>query len=203
MEAPTGPEHHVTAATPHITQLLRAYAAGDPTAFDRVFPLVYEEVKRIARRHLRRAPRGQSLDTTGLVHEVYLKLSAGANVQLEDRGHLLAVTACAMRHIIISRARTRGAVKRGGGQAPVDLDPERLPAQEQAAWLLDLDRALERLREHDERLARIVECRFFAGLSEDETAEAVGVSLRTVQRGWTRARAWLRAELEAPSAPEA
>ena len=77
--------------------------------------------------------RGQSLDTTGLVHEVYLKLSAGANVQLEDRGHLLAVTACAMRHIIISRARTRGAVKRGGGQAPVDLDPERLPAQEQAA----------------------------------------------------------------------
>jgi RNA polymerase sigma factor (TIGR02999 family) len=190
----------VTAGSPPITQLLRAYAAGDPTAFDRVFPLVYEEVKRIARRHVRRGPRGHSLDTTGLVHEVYLKLAAGENVRLEDRRHLLAVTACAMRHIIISRARARGAAKRGGGVPPVELDAERLPAQEQAAWLLDLDEALDRLRAHDERLARIVECRFFAGLSEEETAEAVGASLRTVQRGWTRARAWLRAELETPPA---
>ena len=182
--------------TPPITQLLRAYAAGDPSAFDRVFPLVYEEIRRIARRHLRRLPGGQTLDSTGLVHEVYLKLSAGENVHLEDRGHLLAVCACAMRHIIISRARARSAAKRGGGQAPLDLDPEHLPADAQAEWLLDIDRALERLRGHDERLARIVECRFFAGLSEEETAEAVGASLRTVQRGWTRARAWLRAELE-------
>jgi RNA polymerase sigma factor (TIGR02999 family) len=187
---------------PQITQLLRAYAAGDPTAFDRVFPLVYDEVKRIARRHVRRNPHGRSLDTTGLVHEVYLKLAGAENARLEDRRHLLAVTATAMRHIIISRARARTAVKRGGGQAPVDLDPEHLPVQQQADWLVDLDRALERLREHDERLARIVECRFFAGLSEEETAEAVGASLRTVQRGWTRARAWLRAELEGPSAPE-
>lgn len=186
----------MTAGPPQITQLLRAYAAGDPTAFDRVFPLVYDEVKRIARRHLRRNARGQSLDTTGLVHEVYLKLSAGENVRLEDRRHLLAVTACAMRHIIISRARARGAAKRGGGQAPADLDPDVLPAQAQAGWLLDLDEALERLRGHDERLARIVECRFFAGLSEEETAEVVGASLRTVQRGWTRARAWLRADLQ-------
>jgi RNA polymerase sigma factor (TIGR02999 family) len=186
---------------PQITQLLRAHAAGDPTAFDRVFPLVYDEVKRIARRHVRRNPHGRSLDTTGLVHEVYLKLAGAENARLEDRRHLLAVTATAMRHIIISRARARTAVKRGGGQAPVDLDPEHLPVQQQADWLVDLDRALERLREHDERLARIVECRFFAGLSEEETAEAVGASLRTVQRGWTRARAWLRAELEG-SAPE-
>jgi RNA polymerase sigma factor (TIGR02999 family) len=182
-------------APPPITQLLRAHAAGDRTAFPRVFPLVYEEVKRIARRHLRRGPRAHSLDTTGLVHEVYLKLAAGENMRLEDRGHLLAVTAGAMRHIIISRARAHTALKRGGRQAPVDVDPERLPAEAQAEWLLDLDRALERLRAHDERLARIVECRFFAGLSEEETAQAVGASLRTVQRGWTRARAWLREEL--------
>jgi RNA polymerase sigma factor (TIGR02999 family) len=194
--APDLSERQVTAATPQITQLLRAYAEGDPTAFDRVFPLVYEEIRRIARRHLRRTPRGQSLDTTGLVHEVYLKLTAGENVRLEDRGHLLAVSACAMRHIIISRARARSAAKRGGGVAPVAVDPERLPAEAQAEWLLDLDRALERLRGHDERLARIVECRFFAGLSEEETAQALGSSLRTVQRGWVRARAWLRAELE-------
>jgi RNA polymerase sigma factor (TIGR02999 family) len=188
----------VTAGPPQITQLLRAYAAGDPTAFDRVFPLVYDEVKKIARRHIRRNARGQSLDTTGLVHEVYLKLSAGGNVHLEDRRHLLAVTACAMRHIIISRARARGAAKRGGGQVPADLDPDFLPARAQAGWLLDLDEALERLRAHDERLVRIVECRFFGGLSEEETAEVVGASLRTVQRGWTRARAWLRADLEKP-----
>lgn len=187
----------MTAGPPQITQLLRAYAAGDPTAFDRVFPLVYDEIRRIARRHLRRTPRGRSLDTTGLVHEVYLKLTAGENVRLEDRGHLLAVSACTMRHIIISRARARSAAKRGGGLTPVAVDPERLPAEAQAEWLLDLDRALERLRGHDERLARIVECRFFAGLSEEETAQALGASLRTVQRGWVRARAWLRAELEA------
>jgi len=178
-----------------VTQLLRAYGAGDRSAFDRLVPLVYEELRRIARRHLRRTNRGQTLDTTGLVHEAYMKLAASPSLRLEDRGHFLAVSACAMRQVIISRARARTAEKRGGGERPVTLDEQRIGSNRQAAWLLDLDRALDRLQERNERLARVVECRFFAGLSEEETAEALGVSLRTAQRDWTRARAWLRAEL--------
>lgn len=178
-----------------ITRLLQAYAEGDRGAFDRVVPLVYDELRRIARRHLRRTQRGQTLDTTGLVHEAYMKLAGQQGLRLQDRGHFLAVSACAMRQIIISRARARMAAKRGEGQAELPLDEQRVGMEDQAEWLLDVDRALERLRERDERLARTVECRFFAGLSEEETAEALGVSVRTAQRNWMRARAWIRAEL--------
>lgn len=178
-----------------VTGLLQAYAGGDREAFDRLVPLVYDELRRIARYHIRRNERGRTLDTTGLVHEAYLKLAGQKGIRLQDRGHFLAVSACAMRQVIIDRARARAAAKRGGGDAPVTLDENRVAAQDQAEWLLDLDRALERLREHDERLARTVDCRFFAGLSEEETAEALGVSLRTAQRNWMRARAWIRAEL--------
>ena len=133
----------------------------------------------------------------GLVHEAYMKLAGQKGMRVEDRGHFLAIAACAMRQVIISRARARLAAKRGGGEVPMTLDEERVGSAEQAQaeWLLDLDRALELLRERDERLARTVECRFFAGLSEEETARALGVSLRTAQRNWMRARAWLRAEL--------
>ena len=179
-----------------VTQLLRAYGDGDSSAFDRLVPLVYEQLRRMARRHMRRTDRGQTLDTTGLVHEAYMKLAGSPGLRLEDRGHFLAVSACAMRQVIISRARARAAEKRGGGVVPVTLDEQRMGAADQSGWLLDLDRALDKLRERNDRLARVVECRFFAGLSEEETAEALGVSLRTAQRDWTRARAWLRAELE-------
>ena len=178
-----------------ITQLLQAYEAGDKSAFDRLVPLVYDELRRIAHRHLRRGARGATLDTTGLVHEAYLKLAQSPGLQLHDRGHLLAVTARAMRQVIVSRARARLARKRGGGEVVVTLDEERAGVSPNPVWLLDLDRALERLRERDEQLARVFECRFFAGLSEEETAEALGVPLRTVQRAWMRARAWLRSEL--------
>jgi RNA polymerase sigma factor (TIGR02999 family) len=182
-------------ASGEITQLLEAYGAGDRAAFDRLVPLVYDELRRLARRHLRRGPRGRTLDTTGLVHEAYLKLVGSPGLQVRDRGHLMAVTACAMRQVIVSRARARFAAKRGGGETPLALDEERAGRGPDAEWVLDLDRALDRLRDQDERLARIFECRYFAGLSEEETAEALGLSLRTTQRGWTRARAWLRSTL--------
>jgi RNA polymerase sigma factor (TIGR02999 family) len=175
-----------------ITQLLRAYGAGDRSAFDRMVPLVYDELRRLARRHLRRGPRGQTLNTTGLVHEAYLKMAGSPELRLRDRGHLMAVTACAMRQVMVSRARARLADKRGGGVVPVELEEGQVGLEPAAEWLIDLDRALAGLRAHDERLAQIFECRYFAGLSEEETAEALGTSLRTVQRGWMRARAWLR-----------
>ena len=191
-EAPAG-----AATTGEVTRLLRAYAAGDAAAFDRLFPLVYDELRRIARRHLRHGARGYTLDTTGLVHEAYLKLGGADELRLEDRRHLLALAARAMRQILISKARARRAVKRGRGETPVPIDATSAAVEARAEWLLDLDRALERLGELDERLVRIVECRFFCGATEAETAEVLGIPLRTVQRGWTRARAWLRAELEA------
>jgi RNA polymerase sigma factor (TIGR02999 family) len=178
-----------------VTDLLQAYAGGDRDAFDRLVPLVYDELRRIARHHIRRTNRGHTLDTTGLVHEAYLKLAGQKGMRLNDRGHFLAVSACAMRQVVIDHARARTAVKRGGGEAPVTLDENRLAVRDRAVWLLDLNRALERLREHDERLAQTIDCRFFAGLSEEETAEALGISLRTAQRYWMRARAWIRAEL--------
>ena len=124
-----------------------------------------------------------------------MKLVDPAKVDWQGRGHFLAVSARAMRQVIIGYARKRSAVKRGGGERPVTLDEAQVAVDDQAERLLALDRALERLGERDERLARVVECRFFAGLSEEETAQALGVSVRTAQRDWMRARAWLKEEL--------
>ena len=179
-----------------ITRLLHAYEGGDRTAFDRLVPLVYDELRRLARSHLRRVPGGHTLNTTGLVHEAYLKLARSPGLRLNDRGHLMAVTACAMRQVLVSRARARVRAKRGSGESAVEFDDTRLGHEPDAERLIDLDRALGGLRERDARLAAIFECRYFGGLSEDETADALGLSLRTVQRGWMRARAWLREELE-------
>jgi len=180
-----------------VTQLLRAYGAGDPQAFGRLVPLVYEELRRVARGQLRRGPAWQSLETTGLVHEVYLKLAGAAELTAVDRGHLLAIAASAMRQVLVDRARTRLRDKRGGGQAPVALEGDEVAATPSPEWLIDLDTALTQLRTRDERLARVFECRFFADLTEAETAEALGISLRTAQRDWLRARAWVRAQLQA------
>jgi RNA polymerase sigma factor (TIGR02999 family) len=182
--------------TGEITQLLRAYEAGDQGAFDRLVPLVYDELRRMARRHLRRGRRGPTLDTTALVHEAYLKLAQSPGLRLNDRSHLMAVTARAMRQVIVSRARGRLARKRGGGEALLTFDEDQVGSTPPAEWLLDLDRALERLRERDEQLARVFECRYFGGLGEEETAQALGVSLRTTQRAWMRARAWVRSEMK-------
>jgi RNA polymerase sigma-70 factor (ECF subfamily) len=190
---------HSSVTQGQVTVLLRAYEAGDRSALGRLVPLVYDELRRIARIHVRRRS-GHSLDTTALVNEAYLKLARAEGLRVEDRGHFMAVAALAMKQVILSRARARATAKRGDGKAPVQLDEALVGVERQADWLLDLDRALELLRERDEKLARIVECRFFAGMSEEETAEALDQSLRTVQRGWMRARAWLRAELQQPAA---
>jgi RNA polymerase sigma factor (TIGR02999 family) len=178
-----------------ITRLLRAYEAGDRDAFNRLVPLVYDELRRVARRQRRRGPT-QTLDTTALVHEAYLKLANAESLQISDRGHLMAVAASAMRQVLIGRARARLRLKRGRGDEPLEFDESRVAGPSPAKWLLDVDRALDELRRQDERLVRIFECRFFGGMGEEETAQALGISLRTAQRGWMRARAWLRAVLE-------
>lgn len=178
-----------------LTTLLRAHAAGDPDAFDRLVPLVYEDLRQIARRQLRRGRPGALLETTGLVHELWLKLADVSGASFQDRQHFLSVCARAMRQVIVDHARQVGAAKRGGGIAPVALDADLLPTAEDAARVLTVDHALQRLAARNPRLAQVVECRFFAGLSEEETAEALGTSLRTAQREWLRARAWLRQDL--------
>jgi len=179
-----------------VTLLLRELRDGRRDAFDRLIPIVYAELRRIARGQLRRAGSGRTLDTTALVHEAYVKMSAQEGLDVRDRGHFLAVSARAMRQVVVDFARARMAAKRGGDGVKVTLDDRVATLDAEAERLLDVDRALERLRAHDERLARVVECRYFAGLAEDETAEALGVSLRTAQRDWMRAKAWLREELE-------
>lgn len=178
-----------------VTELLLAYRDGDREAFDRLVPLVYDDLHRIARRHMRRVGGG-TIGTTGLVHEAYLKMVDQGRVDWQDRGHFLAVSAHAMRQVLVDYARKRNAAKRGGGAAVVTLEEDRIAVEDQVADVLALDQALERLAEHDERLARTVECRVFGGLSEQETADALGVSLRTAQRDWRRARAWLKTSLE-------
>lgn len=178
-----------------ITQLLHAMSAGEPEAFDRLVPLVYDDLRRIARAHLRRGPSGRTLGATGVVHEAYFKLAGQAGVEWESRGHFLAVAARAMRQVIIAYARRGAAAKRGGDERPVTLEEDQIAIENQADSLLDLERALERLARYDEQLVRTVECRYFAGLNEEETAEAMATSVRTVQRNWARARAWLREAL--------
>ncbi len=178
-----------------VTALLHAHGRGDPDAFDRVVPLLYQDLRRAARLQLRRLRVGDTLDTTGLVHEAYVRLVDQTRATFQDRGHFLAASAMAMRHILIDHARSRHREKRGGGQTPETLDDRALGVSADADRLLDIDRALEKLAAVDPRLVRIVECRFFAGLSEEETAAAVGVSLRTAQRDWLKARAWLRQAL--------
>lgn len=178
-----------------VTELLLAYRQGDRQAFDRLVPLVYDDLRRIARRQLGRGNPDGVLDTTSLVHESYLKLVDGSRVDWQDRSHFLGVAARAMRQVVIAYARKRGAAKRGGGSLQTTLDEGHIAVDGQAEWLVALDAALERLGGKNPRLARVVECRFFAGLSEEETAAALDVSLRTAQRDWMRARAWLQEEL--------
>jgi RNA polymerase sigma-70 factor, ECF subfamily len=178
------------AGTEPITSILVAYRHGQADAFDRLVSLVYPELRRIARRQLRPWRPGLSLDTSAVVHEAYLKLVDQTQVEWQDRGHFFAIAARAMRQVIIDYARKRSAQKRGGGN--VSLGDREVAIQAQAAELLELNELLGRLEAEDPRLLQIVECRFFAGYSEAETAKALGVSTRTVERDWLRARIWLK-----------
>lgn len=181
--------------TTDVTQLLIAHGAGQAGALDQLVPLVYDDLRRVARGQLGRYRPGDSLNTTGLVHDAYMRLVDQTRATYRDRGHFFAVCAMAMRQIIVDYARRRGRRKRGGDQVHVPLDEDNSPAAREASHVLDVDDALQKLGAANPRLARVVECRFFAGLSEQETAEALGLSVRTAQREWFKARAWLRAEL--------
>ncbi len=174
---------------------------ADPVRADedlaRLLPETYDELRHLAHRQIRRFGGSPTLSTTALVHEAYLKLAPGTG-GFNDRGHFLGLAARAMRQVIVDYARERQALKRGGGQRAEPLPDEPPdPADVQAERILVLADALGRLALEDERAARVVECRFFAGYSEDETAEALGVSARTVERDWVRARDWLREVLQA------
>jgi RNA polymerase sigma-70 factor, ECF subfamily len=177
------------------TDLLLRAAEGEGAALDAIFPLVYEELRRVAHRQLRSEPDGHTLNTTALVHEAYLRLVDQTRVAWHNRAQFLAVAATAMRRILVDHARRYRAEKRGGQLRRVPREDAELPMEERAELLVTLDDALGRLAALDLRQARVVECRFFGGMTEEETAEALGIGLRTVKRDWSRARSWLYREL--------
>jgi RNA polymerase sigma factor (TIGR02999 family) len=178
-----------------VTELLLAWRRGDPEALDRLVALVYEKLRRIAHGQLAREDAGHTLGTTALVHEAYLRLIDTSRVQWRDRAHFFGVTSAVMRRVLVDYARRYNAVKRGGGAGPLSLDETVLVVEERADALVALDDGLTRLTAMDERLGRVVECRFFGGLSEEETAEVLGVSARTVRRDWVMAKGWLYQKL--------
>jgi RNA polymerase sigma-70 factor, ECF subfamily len=177
------------------TQLLRAWAGGDQTALERLTPRVYDELRRIAGRFMQDKRPGSTIQTTALVHEAYLKLIDVANVDWQHRAHFFAVSAQIMRRILLDQARRRLAAKRGGPAPRVNLDEVPDVGSGRARELIALDDALTALEKIDERKARVIELRFFAGLSVEEAAEVLKVSPDTVMRDWKLARAWLLAEL--------
>jgi RNA polymerase sigma factor (TIGR02999 family) len=183
------------AASSETTLLLLEVRHNGPSVVDRLYPIVYDELQRIAHRLLTNERQGHTLSTNALVHEAYLRLVDQTRVEWQDRAHFCAVAAGAMRRILVDYARRRHAEKRGGRQDPLRLDESRIAINEQAAWVISLDDALTRLAELDERLSKVVECKFFGGLTEEESAEVLQVSKRTVRRDWVKAKAWLFKEL--------
>jgi len=178
-----------------ITQLLQAMAGGDPDAMDKLIPMVYSEMRAIAHGRMQGERDSHTLHTTALVHEAYLKLVDLDRIQYRDRAHFFAVAARAMRYILVNYARRRDAQKRGGGRYRVTLEDAHLMTRQQALDVLALEDALEHLQSFSERPYRVVECRFFAGLTIAETAVALDISPATVKRDWNLARAWLNREL--------
>ena len=174
-----------------ITQLLRAAGAGDDDAKKRLWTLMYDELRQIAHGQLLAERVDHTLSTTGLVHEAYLRLIDQEQIQVKDRVHFQMVAARVMREILIDYARKRKAQKRGGGRPDLLFDEAIHQANEQADDLLTLDEALSQLEQLNERLSKVVECRYFGGFTREETAEVMGVSVRTVERDWVKARGWL------------
>jgi RNA polymerase sigma factor (TIGR02999 family) len=178
------------------TDVLTTLRAGGGESLDRLLPLVYQELRSMAHRQLAARGRGGTLQTTALVHEAYLKLVDQSRATWRDRAHFLAVASIAMRHVLVDRARARLALKRGGGLRRITFDEREIAVDDQPDALVQLDEALKRLGEVEPRLVRVVECRFFGGLTEEEIAEALGLTPRTVQRDWVKARMMLRRALE-------
>lgn len=177
------------------TELLLAVREGDSGALDRLVSRVYDQLHVIARRELARDGRRATLQTTGLLHEAYLKLVDQGRVDVQDRAHFMALAATAMRHIVIDFARARRTKKRGGEWRRVSLADELMPTEDALDRMLAVDEALRRLDRYDERLSKVVECRFFGGLTVAETAAALDTSPRTVDRAWRKAKAWLYREI--------
>ncbi len=177
---------------PHeITQLLLSWSAGDRGALDRLMPLVYDELHRLAKSYMHRERSGQMLQTTALIHEVYLRLIDASQVRWQDRAHFFGVAARAMRQILVAAAREHGRQKRGGGARRISLDEALLIGPEPNDDLVALNEALQALAEFDARKSQVVELRFFGGLNVEETAEALQVSVETVHRDWRLARSWM------------
>jgi RNA polymerase sigma factor (TIGR02999 family) len=180
-----------------ITDLLLQASDGDGAAMESLYPFVYEELRRVAHRALLREDPAHTLGTTGLVHEAYLRLVDQTRVEWRNRSHFYAIAAQAMRRILVDYARQHQRTKRGGGRQPLTLDENVVSLNERSENLIALDEALTRLAAFNPRLSQVVECRFFAGLTEEEIAEATGVAVRTVKRDWAKARGWLYKELSA------
>ena len=190
-------------AAENVTQLLLAWGRGDESARDQLIPLVLDTLRRIARRQLRAERGGHSFETNALINEAYLKLIEQSAVPWESRAHFFGIAARLMRELLVDHARARQRLKRGGGQEQISLTSSAIIVKEQAVDLLALDEALKTLSGVDPQSSRIVELRFFGGLTIDETAQVIGVSTPTVERGWRTARAWLQTELSpSPSKDE-
>jgi len=190
-------------ATPRqasVTDLLLRARAGDSSALADVFPLIYDELRTIAERQLWNERHGHTLSPTALVHEAYIRLIDYNRMEWSGRVHFLRVAATAMRRILVDHARGQRSLKRGGGLRRVSIDAVQLSADEQVELLIAVDSALEKLERHDARQAQVVECRFFGGMTEEETAEALGIGLRTVKRDWAKAKSWLYREISGDDA---
>ena len=179
------------ALSQEITQLLMNWSQGDKAALDQLVPLVYPELRRLAKRRMAREDPAHTLQTSALINEAYLKLVDQKSVQWQSRAHFFAVAAQVMRHILVDHARTRNYAKRGGGALKLPLDEAAALTKQRAAQLIALDDALSDLSALDGRKSQIIELRFFGGLSLEETAEVMKISPSTVQREWRAAKAWL------------
>jgi RNA polymerase sigma factor (TIGR02999 family) len=188
------------APDPETTRLLAAARGGDREAFDLLYSRVYAELREIAHRRLRRHRPGETLSTTALVHEAYLRLVDQAGAGASDRAHFLALASRAMRFVLVDHARAQQAQKRGGGQQDIPLEAVQVAGDRSAPDLVALDDALERLRRFSDRQCQLVEYRFFGGMTYEEIAEVMDVSLRTVKRDWTKARTWLYTYMQPPAA---
>jgi RNA polymerase sigma factor (TIGR02999 family) len=191
-------------ARTNVTQILAAVSEGDSKAAAELLPLVYEELRKLARANMKRESEGHTLQPTALVHEAYMRLVGGADVKWDNRGHFFGAAARAMRRILVERARARGRIKRGGERKRVEMVEEMMAVEPESTDLLALDEALDRLEKYDRRKCEVVMLRYFAGLSIEETAAGMGLSPATVKNEWAFARAWLHRELkqdEAGNAP--
>ena len=178
-------------APKEVTQLLIAWSNGEEDALEKLVPLIYDELRRIARRYMKREPAGHTLQTTALVNEAYLRLIEQKGMKWQNRAHFFAISAQLMRRILVSMARARHANKRGGEARQVSLDEALVISEERAAELVALDEAMNELAALDPRRSRVVELRYFGGLSVEETAGVLNISPETVMRDWKRAKAWL------------